>query len=384
LRRRSVLFGAEHEMFRNTVSRFVQETLAPGNAQWEKEGRVPREVWRQAGSLGLLCSSLSSRYGGADGDFLHEVTLVEELARAGMAGPLAGFLVHSNVVAPYLSGFGSEAQKLRWLPRMVSGEVIAALALTEPDAGSDLRGIKTRASRDGESYVISGQKTYISNGQNCDLIVLAAKLEGTPADAVTLFLVDATSSGFTRGKNLEKIGLKSQDTSELFFDEVRVSPDGLLGEPGRGMQYLSVNLAVERLVQAIRSAAVAEAVIGWTVEYTMERKAFGKRLSEFQNTQFKLAELEADTRLLRAYVDDCIAAFMQGALSSVDAAIAKLKATEIHCRAVDECLQLHGGWGYIWETPIARAYADARVAKIAAGSVEVMKVIIARALFSQK
>ena len=374
-------FSDEHEMFRDTVRRFIKAVLEPGNLQWEKAGRVPREVWREAGALGLLCPSVEADYGGVGADFLCDVVFVEELSRAGLHGPLAGFMVHSNIVAPYLTTFGSEEQKRFWLPRMATGEIIGALALTEPEAGSDLRGMRTRARRDGDSYVLSGQKTFISNGQNADLIVVAAKLDGTAEDAISLFLVPADSPGFARGKNLEKIGLKSQDTSELFFDEVRIPPGNLLGAESRGMRYLAANLAVERLLQSIRSAAAVEAVIDWTVAYTSERRAFGKTIAEFQNTQFKLADLSSKAHVLRAYIDSCIARHLEGSLSVVDAAIAKLRATELHCEATDECLQLHGGWGYVWETPIARAFADGRVAKIAAGSVEVMKVIIARALF---
>lgn len=380
MKRQGVEFSDEHELFRDMVRRFVKDTLEPGNLQWEKDGVVPREVWREAGSLGLLCPSVPDEYGGSGADFLFDVVLVEELARAGMAGPLAGFIVHSNVVAPYLVGYGTDDQKQQWLPRMASGDAIAALGLTEPEAGSDLRAMRTRARLDGDEYVISGQKTYISNGQNANLLVLAAKLDGTDPKSVSLFLVDTSLPGFARGKNLEKIGLKAQDTSEIFLDEMRIPADALLGEAGAGMRYLSAKLATERLTQAIRSTAVAESVIGWTIDYTSERKAFGKTIASFQNTQFKLAEMHSEVRVVRSYIDDCIRAQMEGDLDEVDAAIAKLRATELHCKVVDECLQLHGGWGYIWETPIARAYADARVAKIAAGSVEIMKVIIARSL----
>lgn len=377
-------FGDEHEMFRDTVRRFIKDVLEPGNLLWEKEGRVPRDVWRQAGELGLLCPSVDAAYGGVGADFLCDVVFVEELSRAGLHGPLAGFMVHSNIVAPYLTTFGSEVQKMQWLPKMATGETIGALALTEPEAGSDLRGMRTRARHDGDAYVVSGQKTFISNGQNADLVVLASKLDGTASDSVSLFLVPADLPGFARGKNLEKIGLKSQDTSELFFDEVRVPIGNLLGEEGRGMRYLAANLAVERLLQSIRSAAAVEAVIDWTVAYTSERRAFGKAIAEFQNTQFKLADLSSKARVLRAFIDSCIVRHLEGSLGSVDAATAKLRATELHCEATDECLQLHGGWGYVWETPIARAFADGRIAKIAAGSAEVMKMIIARQMFAPR
>ena len=380
---RSVEFGEDHEIYRTMVIRFVDDTLLPGNLQWEKDGCVPREVWEAAGELGLLCPSVPEELGGSGADFLFDVVLIEEMARAGVAGPLGGFIVHSNVVTPYIVAFGSSEQKQTWIPKMMQGKAIGALGLSEPDTGSDLRAMKTRARRDGDDYVISGQKTYISNGQNCDLIVLAAKLDDTPDDSVTMFLVEADRAGFTRGNNMEKIGLKSQDTSELFFDEVRIPRANLIGEEGRGMHYMSAKLAEERLAQAIRSVVVAEAVIDWTVDYTSERKAFGKKIADFQNTQFVLADLKAEATVVRAYIDNCINAHMDvnDELTITDAAIAKLRATELHCRATDQCLQLHGGYGYIWETPIARAFADGRVAKIAAGSVEIMKVIISRSMF---
>lgn len=374
-------FSSEHELFRDTVRRFMTDTLLPGHAEWEKAGKVPPSVWRQAGALGLLCPSIDAELGGGGGDFLFDIVLMEELARAGLSGPLAGYMVHSNVVAPYIADFGTAEQKARWLPRMAAGEAIAAIGLTEPGAGSDLRGIRTRARRDGDDYVISGQKAFISNGENCHLVVLAAKLDGTPDNAVTLFLLETDRAGFSRGKGIEKIGMKAQDTCELFLDEVRLPANCLLGEEGKGMRYLSSKLAEERMFQCIRSTAIAEAAIGWTIDYTSERSIFGKTVASFQNTQFVIAKLTAETRLSRVYTDWLVAQHIAGTLNEIDAAIGKLQATELHCRVVDECLQLHGGWGYAWETQIARAYADARHNKIAGGSVEVMKMIIARDLF---
>jgi alkylation response protein AidB-like acyl-CoA dehydrogenase len=292
-------------------------------------------------------------------------------------------MIHCDLVATYIASFGSEAQKLKWLPLMVAGQAIGSLGMTEPHAGSDLKAIRTRAVRDGDDFVISGQKVFISNGQLCDVIVLATKTDSSAgARGVTLFLVDTSLPGFRRGKNLHKLGMKAQDTSELFFDEVRVPASAMLGEEGRGFELMMTKLAQERLAQAIRSATVAETVIDWTIEYTANRKAFGKTIGDFQNTQFKLAELRTEAVVGRQFTDQCIRRFMAGELDAVDAAMAKMWLSNMHCKVVDECLQLFGGWGYMWEYPIARAYADARIVKIAGGSIEVMKHIIGRQLFA--
>ena len=338
------LFSSEHDTFRESVRRFVQAELVPYHADWEKAGIVPREAWLKAGAAGLLCCQITEEYGGPGADFLYNVVVIEELARAGITGP--GFAVHSDMVATYIERFGSEAQKRRWLPGMVSGEVIGSIAITEPAAGSDVRGIQTRAHRDGDEYVISGQKTYISNGQSSDVIVLVCKTDPQrPREAISLILVETDRVGFSRGRNLEKLGLKAQDTSELFFDNVRVPVTNLVGEEHRGFDYLTRNLAHERLVQAVRSAAVAEVTIEQTVAYTSERKAFGQSISEFQNTQFKLAELKAATVSGRVFTDRCIELQLQGKLDPVDAAAVKMQLSDLHNRVVDECLQLHGGWG---------------------------------------
>ncbi|HMS79811.1 MAG TPA: acyl-CoA dehydrogenase family protein [Burkholderiaceae bacterium] len=374
------LFSSEHEIFRDAVRRFVQDELAPHHAEWERVGVVPREAWRAAGEAGLLCPQVSEAYGGPGAGFLYNVVVIEELARAGVTGP--GFMVHSDMVATYLERFGTEAQKQRWLPAMVRGEAIGAIGITEPAAGSDVRGIRTTLRRDGDHYVINGQKTYISNGQSCDLVMLVTKSDPErPRDAITLVIVETDRPGFKRGRRLEKLGLKAQDTSELFFDDVRVPVTNLIGEEHRGFEYLTVNLAHERLVQAIRSAAVCEVTIEQTVAYTAERKAFGQSIAEFQNTQFKLAELKAATVAARVFVDRCIELQLAGALDPVDAAIVKMQLSDLHNRVVDECLQLHGGWGYMWDYPVCRAYADARIVKIAGGSMEVMKQIISRDLY---
>jgi acyl-CoA dehydrogenase len=375
------LFSEEHDAFRDMVRKFIENEIAPHHAAWESEGIVPRELWRKAGAAGMLCCTIPEEYGGAGADYLFDVVVFEEMARSGYTGP--GFMIHCDLVATYVKSFGTEAQKKQWLPKMVRGEAIGSLGMTEPHAGSDLKAIRTKAVRDGDDFVISGQKVFISNGQLCDVIVLATKTDSTAgAKGVTLFLVDTSLPGFRRGKNLQKLGMKGQDTSELFFDEVRVPASAMLGEEGRGFELMMTKLAQERLAQAIRSATVAETVVEWTVDYVANRKAFGKTIGDFQNTQFKLAELKTEAVVGRQFTDKCIESFMQGELDAVDAAMAKMWLSNTHCKIVDECLQLFGGWGYMWEYPIARAYADARIVKIAGGSIEVMKHIIGRQMFS--
>ena len=375
------LFNEDHEAFRDMVRKFIDKEIAPHHAQWEHDGIVPRELWLKAGAAGMLCCTIPEEYGGIGADYLFDVVVFEEMARSGFTGP--GFLIHCDLVATYVKSFGTEAQKKHWLPKMVSGEAIGSLGMTEPHAGSDLKAIRTKAVKDGDDYVISGQKVFISNGQMCDVLVLATKTDSAAgAKGVTLFLVDTSLPGFRRGKNLEKLGMKGQDTSELFFDDLRVPASAMLGEEGKGFELMMTKLAQERLAQAIRSATVAETVVDYTVAYTAERKAFGKTIGDFQNTQFKLAELKTEAVVGRQFTDRCIQAFMQGELTAVDAAMAKMWLSNTHCKIVDECLQLFGGWGYMWEYPIARAYADARIVKIAGGSIEVMKHIIGRQMFA--
>ena len=378
------LFNEDHDTFRSMVRRFIEKEIAPFHAGWEVDQVVPRELWLKAGAAGMLCCTVPEQYGGAGADYLFDVVVFEEMARSGYSGP--GFLVHCDLVATYVASFGTEAQKRQWLPKMVAGVAIGSLGMTEPHAGSDLKAIRTKATRvkgaDGDDFLISGQKVFISNGQLCDLIVLATKTDSNAgAKGVTLFLVDTSLPGFRRGKNLHKLGMKAQDTSELFFDEVRVPASAMLGEEGKGFELMMTKLAQERLAQAIRSATVAETVIDWTIDYTANRKAFGKTIADFQNTQFKMAELRTEAVVGRQFTDKCIASFMKGELDAVDAAMAKMWLSNMHCKVVDECLQLFGGWGYMWEYPIARAYADARIVKIAGGSIEVMKHIIGRRLF---
>ncbi len=375
------LFNEDHEAFRDMVQRFIAKEIAPYHAAWEDTGVVPRALWQKAGAAGMLCCTVPERYGGIGADYLFDVVVFEEMARSGFSGP--GFMIHCDLVATYIASFGSEAQKNQWLPKMVAGEAIGSLAMTEPHAGSDLKAIRTKAVRQGDDFIISGQKVFISNGQLCDVIVLATKTDSAAgAKGVTLFLLDTSLPGFRRGKNLHKLGMKAQDTSEMFFDDIRVPAAAMLGEEGKGFELMMTKLAQERLAQAIRSATVAETVIDYTVDYTSQRKAFGGTIGDFQNTQFKMAELKTEAVVGRQFVDKCIAQFMRGELDAVDAAMAKMWLSNMHCKVVDECLQLFGGWGYMWEYPIARAYADARIVKIAGGSIEVMKHIIGRQLYA--
>lgn len=374
------LFTAEHDMWRETVRRFMEKEIVPYHDQWEKDGIVPRELWLKAGEAGLLCCTVPEEYGGLGLDYLFDVVVFEEMWRVGASGP--GFLIHTDLVATYILSFGTEEQKRHWLPKMVKGEAIGSLGMTEPHAGSDLKAIRTRAERDGDDFVINGQKVFISNGQMCDVLVLATKTDSSAgAKGTTLFLVDTSLPGFKRGKNLDKLGMKAQDTSELFFDNLRIPASAMLGGEGQGFALMMTKLPQERLAQAIRSATVTETVIEWTVNYTAERQAFEQTIADFQNTQFVLADLKARAVMARVFTDKCVELFMQAKLDPVDAAMAKMVTSELHCEAVDKCLQLFGGWGYMWEYPIARAYADARIVKIAGGSIEVMKTIIAREMF---
>ena len=376
------LFQPEHEMWRDTVRKFIEKEIVPYHDQWEKDGIVPRELWLKAGAAGMLCCTVPEEFGGIGADYLYDVIVFEELWRAGTSGP--GFLIHTDLVASYILAFGTDEQKRQWLPKMVSGEAIGSLGMTEPHAGSDLKAIKTRATRDGDDFIINGQKVFISNGQSCDLLVCATKTDkDAGAKGVTLFLVEGDREWFRRGRNLEKLGMHAQDTSELFFDNVRIPASNMLGEEGQGFALMMTKLSQERLAQAVRSATVSETLIEWTVDYTMGRQAFGRTLFDFQNTQFKLAELKTQATAARVFTDKCIELFIQGKLDPVDAAMAKMITTELHCKAADECLQLFGGWGYMWEYPIARAYADARITKIAGGAIEIMKTIIARQLATE-
>jgi acyl-CoA dehydrogenase len=368
---------AEHHAFRDTVRRFVESEIVPHHEAWEREGHVPKALWRRAGELGLLCLTMPEAYGGAGVDFMFPAIAIDELARVGATGPL--FYLHSEIVAPYLLHYGTEAQKRAWLPRMASGETITGIAMTEPGTGSDLAGIRTRAVRDGDGYVLSGQKIFISNGQIADLFIVAAKTDpAAGARGVSLFLVEADRPGFARGRRLEKMGMHAQDTSELFFDGVRVPASNLLGEEGRGFGALMSELPQERLLVAVMAAGAADAAIAWTTEYVRGRSAFGKPLSEQQTIRHRLAELATEAAVGRAFLDECIVKHLDGALDTATASMAKYWLSEMQFRVLDACVQLHGGYGYMREYPVARAWADARVQRIYGGTSEIMKEIIAR------
>lgn len=371
------VFREDHEAFREQVRRFIDKEIVPHHDKWEQQGIVPRELWYKAGAAGLLCVTVAEEYGGAGGDYGHSAVLIEELARANATA--VGFTTHSEIVANYLVAYASEEQKQKWLPKMVSGEVIAVIAMTEPGAGSDLRSIRSSAVRDGDDYVINGQKTFITNGGNADLAVVVAKMDPAGKD-LTLFCVETDRAGFSKGKLLQKIGLKGQDTSELYFDQVRIPASHRLGEENQGFNYLSHQLAWERLIIGLRAAASVHALLDETIVYVRERRVFGKPLLEFQNTRFKLAEVKAQATMLRAFVDQCLELVLRGELTPDVAAMVKLNGSEMQGKLLDELLQLHGGYGFMSEYKISRAWVDARVARIYGGTSEIMKEIIGRSL----
>ncbi|MCC6009036.1 MAG: acyl-CoA dehydrogenase family protein [Rhodobacteraceae bacterium] len=374
------IFEEEHILFREAARRFVEAEIVPHHAAWEDAGVVPREIWLRAGEAGLLCPTVPEEWGGPGADFLCAAIAIEEVARVGASGP--GFWIHSEMVAPYLTRFGSEAQKARWLPAFVRGEAIGAVAMSEPGAGSDLRGIRTRASRHGSGWRLSGQKVFISNGQLADLVVVAAQT-GNGA-GISLFLVPGDAPGFQRGRNLRKLGGHAQDTSELFFDEVELGPDALLGEEGGGFSMLMAGLARERLAIAVSCQAKAEAVLEISLDYAREREMFGQRLGDLQAARHRLALMQTEVLQGRAFVDSLLALHLQGALDATMAAAAKYALTEMLGRVADAGLQLHGGWGYMTEYPIARFFADARVERIAGGASEVMLDIVGKAMVGRR
>jgi acyl-CoA dehydrogenase len=375
----STVFKDEHETFRRTVSAFIEREIAPNYEHWEKEGQVSREVWKKAGDAGLLLTDIPEEYGGAGADFLYSAVMIEEMAKRVFSGP--GFRLHSDIVAPYIYHYGSEEQKRTWLPRMAKGEVITAVAMTEPGTGSDLQGVRTTALKKGNELVINGQKTFITNGGLADLIVVVAKTDTSAgAKGVSLVLVEADREGFKRGRNLKKIGQNAQDTAELFFEDVRVPPSNILGEEGRGFACLMNQLPRERLLVSIGAVAMMEAALGWTVDYTRQRKAFGKTIADFQNTRFKLAEVKTEVTIARVFLDHSLELFLKGELDATKAAMGKWWLTELEGRVLDTCLQFFGGYGYMVEYPIARAYADARVHRIYAGTTEIMMELVARSL----
>jgi alkylation response protein AidB-like acyl-CoA dehydrogenase len=374
---RSVYDGT-HEMFREQVRKFIARTLTPNVGRWESQGIIERDVWLQCGTAGLLCTTLPEEYGGAGLDFRFNAIIDEEIAYEGIA---VGIMLQSDIVADYLLAYGSAEQKRCWLPKLVTGEVVTAIAMTEPGAGSDLQGIKTTARREGDHFVINGAKTYISNGQLADLIIVVAKTSAQPgAKGISLILVESTRSGFARGRNLDKIGQHTSDTSELFFNDVRVPADNLLGGEGQGFACLMNQLPQERLSIAIAAQAAAQRALDEAVAFTRERRAFGRAILDFQNTRFTLADLAAKLQVGWAHLDWAIKRHVEGKLTTAEASAAKLFHTELQWETVDKALQLHGGAGYMNETRIARLWRDARVSRIYGGTSEIMKEVIGRAL----
>jgi len=373
------IFDEEHDMFRRSFRAFVEDKILPFHEDWEKDGIVPKSVWTDAGELGFLCPCVPEAYGGAGVDFRYSMVVMEELAKAHASG--VSFGLHSDIIAPYIVHYGSEEQKKRFLPGCVSGETILAIAMSEPNTGSDLAAIQTTAVKTDDGYVLNGQKTFISNGWLADLVIVAAKTDpkAQPAHAgVSLFLVESSREGFKRGKKLKKIGMKAQDTSELYFEDCLIPKENLLGDEGAGFYYLMQQLSQERLVVAVCAQAAAKQALEWTMEYTKERKAFGRSISRFQNTRFALAEIATEIALGEAFVDRVVEDLLEGQSPVVAASMAKWWVSEALKRNVDRCLQFFGGYGYMEEYPIAKAYLDARVQTIYAGTTEIMKEIISR------
>ena len=377
------LFSPEHEAFRDSFRRFMDKEIAPFHAQGEEQGDVDRAVWNKAGENGFLCMTMPEEFGGAGADKLYSIVQMEELGRAGFSG--IGYSLHSEIVAPYIAHYGTPEQKARYLPRLASGEMIGAIAMSEPAAGSDLQGIKTTATvqPDG-SYLLKGSKTFITNGWHADLLIVVAKTNpAAGAKGTSLLLVERGMPGFSVGKRLNKLGLKAQDTSELFFDDVRVPADNLLGGAAlenRGFICLMEQLPWERLQIAIGAVAAAQAAIGWTLDYVKDRKVFGQAVAAFQNTRYKLAEMQTEVQVARVFVDKCTELLLQDKLDTATASMAKYWCSDLQCKVMDECVQLFGGYGYMWEYPITRAYADARVQRIYGGTNEIMKEVISRSM----
>lgn len=373
--------NAELELFRDNVVRFLKDTVEPHYDQWEKDGILPKELYLQMGEAGLLCVDQPEEYGGIGAPFEFSCVVVEEAARMGFLALASNLTVHSDIAAPYILHLGTEAQKQKYLPRMVSGECIGAIGMTEPGAGSDLQGIKTTATLDGDHYLINGSKTFITNGQNAGVVVLATKTDPKAgAKGTTLFTFDTGLTGFKRGRNLDKIGLHCADTSELFFDNVKVAKDEVLGTVGGGFGHLIDELPRERLVLAVSAVGHAQGALEKAIEYTTTRKAFGKPIASLQNTRFELAKCKTDIEVHRAFVEKCNAQYAEGKLDVPTAAMVKLATTEMEGRVTDACLQLFGGYGYMTEYPISRFYADARIQRIYGGTSEIMKEVIARSL----
>ncbi|MFT7685788.1 MAG: acyl-CoA dehydrogenase [Candidatus Azotimanducaceae bacterium] len=372
---------SEKSLFRESVNKFLASEVEPYFDQWERDEIFPRELWRKLGQNGFLCVDMPSEYGGYDAPFELSCIVVEEASRAGYGALATSLSVHSDIVAPYILNLGTDAQKENWLPKMISGEFVGCIGMTEPGAGSDLQGMKTTALKDGDNYLINGQKTFITNGQHADLIILATKTDPKQgAKGITLFVVDCHAPGYLKGRNLEKMGLHAGDTSEVFFTDVRVPANEILGGEGKGFYNLMNELPRERLILGVSAVAAAEGMFDWTVEYTMERKAFGSAIAHFQNTRYVLAEIKTNLELNKALVEKYVDKFMDGDLSSAEASMCKLAATEMQCKVADQCLQLFGGYGYMKEYKISRAYVDSRVQRIYGGTSEIMKELISRSI----
>ena len=371
----------EISIFSDAVGQFFERECAPHVEDWRKQGYVPREMWKTAGEAGLLLASTPEEYGGAGGDFRHEAVIIEQQQWKGVDG--FGITLHNGIIAPYITHYGTEEQKRKWLPKCASGDKVLAIAMSEPGTGSDLQNIKTTAKKDGNGYVINGSKTFISNGQTADLIVVVAKTDPSEgAKGISLMLVDTDDlDGFERGRNLEKVGQHAADTSELFFNDVKVPADALLGgEEGQGFIQLMQQLPQERHIIGLQGIGMIERALDVTIDYVKNRKAFGKSLLDFQNTQFKLAECKTEATVARVFMDYCTEQLLRGELDPATASMSKYWVSDLQCKIIDECLQLHGGYGYMDEYPIAQMYADARVQRIYGGANEIMKVLIARTL----
>ena len=374
----------ELTLFRDMARRAFEQVIEPHYESWEQQHIVPRELWNTLGEAGLLCPDMPEAFGGAGTSPHVCLAMIEEMSRMGFGGLASGYGIHSNIVAPYIEHFGTEEQKQQWLPRMVTGEVVGALAMTEPGAGSDVQGIRTNAVLDGDEWILNGSKIFITNGIHADLVVVAAITDpGKGAKGTSLFLVDASLPGFDKGKKIEKIGQHASDTAELFFQDVRLPGSALLGEENKGFIIMMEELPRERLGIAAQAVAAAEGALDLTVDYVLERKAFGQTLASFQNTRFTLAEVKTEVALNRALYEKCADQYARGELTADDAAMLKYASTEMQCRTIDECLQLFGGYGYTAEYPISRFYTDARIQRIYGGSSEIMRELVARSMLGR-
>jgi alkylation response protein AidB-like acyl-CoA dehydrogenase len=374
------IYNEEHTMFAQSLRDFLKKEIEPNHAKWEKEKMVSRESWLQFGESGYLCPQVEEKYGGLGiNDFRYNAIITEEIAKLGLASEAVGYPLHSDIVCPYIEHYGTEALKMKWLPKMVSGEAIAAIAMTEPGAGSDLQGMRTTAVDNGDHFIVNGSKTFITNGYLSDLCVVAVKTDVTKgAKGISLVVIETGMKGYTKGKPFEKVGLHAQDTCELFFENVEVPKENLLGEINDGFKYLMTELSQERLVVGLGAIAAAEGVLAATIQYTKDRVAFGKPISALQNTRFKLAEMETEVSIGRIFADRCVELHLDKKLDQASASACKYWLTDLQAKVADECLQLHGGYGYMWEYLAGRAFADARVQRIYAGTNEIMKELIAR------